>query len=102
MKEAEKYVEKIVMVYYIAEVMDLELDKGEIKEAKGTGAAKKDMEKTYGTINVLAAAQADKLFDYFLEVEMTEGDDGEEVKKTEEGAKIYKNVKVTTWTTEDK
>ncbi len=102
MAEAEEYVTEIVVIYYIAEVMDLELDKKEIKEAKGTGAAAKDMAKTYGEMNILAGAQVNKLFDYFLEVEMTEGDDGEEVKKTEEGAKIYKNVKVTTWTTEDK
>ena len=100
MAEAEEYVSEIVVIYYIAEAMDLELDKKEIKEAKGTGAAAKDMAKTYGEMNILAGAQADKLFDYFLEVEMTEGDDGEEVKKTEEGAKIYKNVKVTTWTTD--
>ena len=97
-KEAEEYVSEIVVIYYIAEVMDLELDKKEIKEAKGTGAAGKDMDKTYGEMNILAAAQADKLFDYFLEVEMTTNADGEEeVKKTEDGAKIYKNVKVTTY-----
>lgn len=97
--EAEEYVEKIVIIYYIAEVMDLELDKDEIKEAKGTGAAAKDMEKQYGKTNILAAAQADKLFDYFLEVEKTTNADGEEEdKKDENGSKIYKNVKVTTYT----
>lgn len=98
MDEAEAYVEEIVVIYYIAEVMDLELDKDEIKAATGTGAAKKDMEKTYGKTNILAAAQFNKLFDYFLEVEMTEKDGVEEVKKDDNGAKIYKNVKVTTWT----
>lgn len=99
MDEAKAYVEEIVVIYFIAEAMDLELDKSEIKAATGTGAAKKDMEKTYGKTNVLAAAQFNKLFDYFLEVEMTENEDGtEEVKKDENGAKIYKNVKITTWT----
>ena len=98
MDEAKAYVEEIVVIYYIAEIMDLELDKDEIKAATGTGAAKKDMEKTYGKTNILAAAQFNKLFDYFLEVEMTEKDGTEEVKKDENGAKIYKNVKVTTWT----
>ncbi len=99
MDEAKAYVEEIVVIYYIAEVMDFELDKDEIKAATGTGAAKKDMEKTYGKTNILAAAQFNKLFDYFLEVEMTENEDGvEEVKKDDNGAKIYKNVKITTWT----
>ena len=98
MAEAKAYVEEIVVIHYIAEVMDLELDKDEIKAATGTGATKKDMEKTYGETNILAAAQFNKLFDYFLEVEMTEKDGTEEVKKDDTGAKIYKNVKITNWT----
>ena len=98
MAEAEAYVEEIVVIHYIAQVMDLELDKDEIKAATGTGATKKDMEKTYGETNILAAAQFNKLFDYFLEVEMTEKDGTEEVKKDDSGAKIYKNVKITNWT----
>ena len=103
MDEAEAYVEEIVVIYYIAEAMGLELDKDEIKTATGTGATKKDMEKTYGSTNILAAAQFNKLFDYFLEVEMTENEDGtEEVKKTEDGAKIYKNVAIKEYTEKTK
>ncbi|MBE6536670.1 MAG: hypothetical protein E7673_01830 [Ruminococcaceae bacterium] len=98
-KEAEEHVAEIVKIHFIAQALDMELTKAEIKEAKGTGSVAKDSAKRLGEMNIIAAAQADKLFDYFLEVEMTTGEDGvEEVKKTDEGAKIYKNVKVTTWT----
>ena len=99
MTEAKAYVEEMVIVHFVAEALGLELDKEEIKLATGTGATKKDMEKTYGKNNILTAAQFNKLFDFFLEVEMTTNEDGvEEVKKDEFGAKIYKNVKIATWT----
>ena len=90
-KEAVAYVEEIVRVYYIAEVLDLELSKKEIRDKKKESGYKVN-KKYYGEINIMAALQADKIFDYFLEVKKTE--DGE-IDKTEDGKKQYVNVKFT-------
>lgn len=93
-KQAEERVKEIVIIHFIAEQLNLELSKKELKEARGVGAARKQNDQLYGEMNIVASAQIDKLFDYFLEVEMTTNADGtEEVKKNEEtGAKIYKHV----------
>ena len=89
-EDAKEYVREIVVIHFVAEALGLELDKSEIKEYKGNGY--KSAKETYGDINIMAAVQFNKLFDTFLEVEMTEKADGKkEVKKTEDGKKIYKN-----------
>ena len=91
--EAETYVKEIIVIHFIAEAMGLELDKSEIKEYTGNGY--KAAKEQYGDLNIKAAIQFNKLFDHFLEVEMTENEKGEEeVKKDENGKKIYKNVAI--------
>ncbi len=97
MDKAEEYVNEIVVLYFIAEELGLKLDKKEVKEYK------KDVEyetyvESYGEINMLASYQAEKLFDYFLEVEMVEKDGTEEPKVDETtGARKYINITVTTY-----
>ena len=91
--DAKDYVAEIVKVYYVAEALDLELTKDEIKDVKKESAYKQ--RKTYyGEINVMAAYQSNKLFDYFLEIER---DDKDVPVKGEGGKWKYSNVAIETW-----
>jgi len=102
MKEAEDYVKEIVVIYFVADALGLKLDKDEVKEFKKS-AEFETYAEGYGEINVMAARQAEKLFDYILEVETEKvTEDGEEIEKPvldeETGARKYLNIKVTEYT----
>ena len=98
MEEAKKYVEEIVVLYFVADALGLKLTKKQVKEYKKTTEYDTYVE-SYGEINMLASYQAEVLYDYLLKVETTEKDGVEEpVLDEATGARKYLNIKVGTYT----
>lgn len=98
MEEAKKYVEEIVVLYFVADALGLKLTKKQVKEYKKTTEYETYVE-SYGEINMLASYQAEVLYDYLLKVETTEKDGVEEpVLDETTGARKYLNIKVGTYT----
>ena len=103
MEEAKKYVEEIVILYFVADQLGYKLDKKQVKEYKKTTEYETYVE-SYGEINMLASYQAEVLYDYLLEVETEEKDGVKEPKLDEAtGARKYLNITVGDYTekTED-